>query len=157
MSAQNESPAVAVARAHIEAWTNHDFDTARRMLAGDVHVTATSTDPALPRTDLTGASNYMEGLTAYAQPIVPGSLHILASTGDERNALLTLTVKMAGAHSGLGPPPRAPGSTSWTRTARSRPNKSSSTSPRTDHARGPGQCHPAPAGSRPTTKNAQFS
>jgi hypothetical protein len=102
MSAQNESPAVAVARAHVEAWTNHDFDTARRMLADDVHVTATSTDPALPRTDLTGASNYMEGLTAYAQPIVPGSLHILASTGDERNALLTLTVKMAGGPFGAG-------------------------------------------------------
>lgn len=102
MSAQNESPAVAVARAHVEAWTNHDFDTARRMLADDVQVTATSTDPALPRTDLTGASNYMDGLTAYAQPIVPGSLHILASTGDERNALLTLTVKMAGGPFGAG-------------------------------------------------------
>jgi hypothetical protein len=102
MSAQNESPAVAVARAHVEAWSNHDFDTAQRMLADDVQVTATSTDPALPRTDLTGASNYMEGLTAYAQPIVPGSLHILASTGDERNALLTLTVKMAGGPFGAG-------------------------------------------------------
>ena len=55
MSAQPESPAVAVARAHVEAWSNHDFDTARSMLAPDVHVAATSTNPALPHTDLEGA------------------------------------------------------------------------------------------------------
>jgi hypothetical protein len=96
MSAQPESPAVAVARAHVEAWSNHDFDTARSMLADDVRVTATSTDPALPHADLTGAGPYMEGLTAYAQPIVPGGVTILASTGNGRNALLTLNVKMAG-------------------------------------------------------------
>ena len=39
MSAQQESPAVAIARAHVEAWSNHDFDTARSMLAPDVKVT----------------------------------------------------------------------------------------------------------------------
>jgi hypothetical protein len=44
----------------------------------------------------------MEGLIAYAQPIVPGSVRILASTGDERNALLTLTMKMAGGPFGAG-------------------------------------------------------
>ena len=96
MSAQQESPAVAIARAHVEAWSSHDFDTARSMLAHDVKVTATPADPALPQTDLTGAGNYMAGLIAYAQPIVPGSVRILASTGDERNALLTLTMTMAG-------------------------------------------------------------
>jgi hypothetical protein len=102
MSAQQEAPAVAIARAHVEAWSNHNFDTARSMLASDVHVTATSTDPALPQTDLTGADNYMEGLIAYAQPIVPGSVRVLASTGDERNALLTLTMTMAGGPFGAG-------------------------------------------------------
>ena len=102
MSAQQESPAVAVARAHVEAWANHDFDTARSMLAKDVKVTATSTDPALPQTDLTGADNYMAGLIAYAQPIVPGSVRILATAGDERNALLTMTMTMAGGPFGAG-------------------------------------------------------
>ena len=102
MSAQQESPAVAVARAHVEAWANHDFDTARSMLAKDVKVTATSTDPALPQTDLTGADNYMAGLIAYAQPIVPGSVRILAAAGDERNALLTMTMTMAGGPFGAG-------------------------------------------------------
>jgi hypothetical protein len=72
------------------------------MLADDVRVTATTADPALPRADLTGAGPYMEGLIAYAQPIVPGSLRVLASTGDERNALLTLTMTMAGGPFGAG-------------------------------------------------------
>ena len=102
MSTQHESPAIAVARAHAEAWSNHDFDTARSMLADDVKVTATSSNPAFPQTDLTGAGNYLEGLIAYAQPIVPGSVRILASAGDERSALLTLTTTMAGGPFGAG-------------------------------------------------------
>jgi len=93
MSTQHESPAIAVARAHVEAWSNHDFDTARSALAPDVRVTATTTQPMPPATDLTGADDYMVGLTQFAQAVVPGSLRILASTGDERNALLTLTVE----------------------------------------------------------------
>jgi hypothetical protein len=102
MSAQPEAPAVAIARAHVDAWSNHDFDKARSILADDVKVTATSTNPALPHTDLTGADDYMTGLVAYAQPIVPGSLRVLASVGDERNALLLLTMTMAGGPFGAG-------------------------------------------------------
>jgi SnoaL-like domain len=102
MSAQPEAPAVAIARAHVDAWSNHDFDKARSILADDVKVTATSTNPALPHTDLTGADDYMTGLVAYAQPIVPGSLRVLASVGDERNALLLLTMTMAGGPFGTG-------------------------------------------------------
>ena len=102
MSAQHESPAVAIARSHVEAWSSHDFDKARSLLAPDVKVTVTSTNPALPVTDLTGADDYMIGLTAYAQPIVPGSLQMISSVGDERNALLTLTVTMAGGPFGEG-------------------------------------------------------
>ena len=93
MSAQHESPAIAIARAHVEAWSNHDFDTARKGLATDVRVTATTTLPIMPATDLTGADNYMIGLTQFAQGVVPGSLRVIASIGDERNALLMLTVE----------------------------------------------------------------
>jgi hypothetical protein len=93
MSAQHESPAVAIARAHVEAWSNHDFDAARKGLAPDVKVTATTTLPIMPATDLTGADNYMIGLTQFAQGVVPGSLRVIASVGDERNALLMLTVE----------------------------------------------------------------
>ena len=93
MSAQHESPAVAIARAHVEAWSNHDFDAARSSLAADVKVTATSTLPIMPATDLSGADDYMVGLTQFAQAVVPGSLRVIASVGDERNALLMLTVE----------------------------------------------------------------
>ncbi len=93
MSAQHEPPAVAIARAHVEAWSNHDFDTARDGLAPDVRVTASTTQPFPPATDLTGADNYMIGLTQFAQAVVPGSLRVIASAGDERNALLMLTVE----------------------------------------------------------------
>ena len=93
MSAQQQSPAVAIARAHAEAWSNHDFDAARSRLADDVKVTATSTAPIMPATDLSGADDYMVGLTQFAQAVVPGSLRVIASVGDERNALLMLTVE----------------------------------------------------------------
>jgi hypothetical protein len=94
MAAQHHSPAVAIARAHVEAWSNHDFDTARNGLAPDVRVTAITTQPTPPATDLTGAEDYMVGLTEFAQAVVPGSQRILASVGDEHNALLMLTVQV---------------------------------------------------------------
>jgi predicted dehydrogenase len=90
------SPAVAIARAHVEAWSSHDFDTARSLLAPDIKVTATSTDPALPETALTGVDDYMRGLIAFADPIVPGSLQVIGSVGDERNALLMVTAQLSG-------------------------------------------------------------
>jgi hypothetical protein len=102
MSAQPESPAVAIARAHVEAWGRHDFDTARTMLAPDVRVRVTTTAPYPPDTDLTGAEAYMEGLRAYAGPVVSGSVRVLASTGDDRNALLLLSLTMAGGPFGEG-------------------------------------------------------
>jgi ketosteroid isomerase-like protein len=102
MSAQPESPAVAIARAHVQAWASKDYDTTRSMLAPDVHVTAMTTNPALPQTDLTGADAYMQGLAAFADPIVPGSVHELASAGDERNALLLLDLQVAGGPFGAG-------------------------------------------------------
>jgi SnoaL-like domain len=93
MSTTHESPAVTVARAHVQAWSNHHFDAARHALADDVHVTAMTTQPTPPLTDLTGADDYMVGLIQFAQAVVPGSAHIIASLGDERNALLLLTVE----------------------------------------------------------------
>jgi len=47
----------------------------------------------MPPTDLTGADDYMVGLIQFAQAVVPGSLRVLAAAGDDRNALLMLTVE----------------------------------------------------------------
>jgi len=93
MASQQDSPAAAVAIAHIEAWSNHDFDTARSLLAADVKVTATTTQPFMKDTNLTGVDDYMHGLVEFAQAVVPGSAHIIASVGDERNALIMVTVE----------------------------------------------------------------
>ena len=59
---KTESRAVALARAHLEAWTNHDLDTVRGNLAEDV----------------------------------PGSLRVIATMGDERNALIMYEVSTEG-------------------------------------------------------------
>ena len=93
MPVNTDSPAVAVARAHVEAWSNHDFEAARAGLAADVTVDSTTTQPIMAPTHLTGAGPYMQGLTYFAQTVIPGSAVILSAVGDERNALLSLTVE----------------------------------------------------------------
>lgn len=102
MSQSPDSPAVTLARAHVDAWRTKDWDKARSMLASDVRVIAMTTNPALPHTDLTGADGYMKGLVAFADPIVPGSVREMSSAGDERNALLTLDLRVAGGPFGAG-------------------------------------------------------
>ena len=93
MPLSSDSPAVAIARAHVAAWSNHDYDTARAGLAPDVTVDSTTTQPIMAPVHLRGAGPYMEGLTHFAQTVVPGGAQVVASAGDERNALLTLTVE----------------------------------------------------------------
>ncbi|WP_077484924.1 nuclear transport factor 2 family protein [Rhodanobacter sp. C06] len=106
-STKSDSPAVIIARAHIEAWSNHDFASARKSLAGDIHFTATSMQPAMTPTDLVGIDNYMTGLVRFAQAVVPGSARVIASIGDERDALVMVTVKVK-AFLGLGTPKTLP-------------------------------------------------
>jgi hypothetical protein len=95
MAVTHDSRAVAIARAHAEAWSNHEYDAAREPLASGVHVTATTTQPIMKATDLTGVDDYMRGLIEFAQAVEPGSLDVIASVGDDRNALLMVTVKAA--------------------------------------------------------------
>lgn len=93
MPLHQDSSAVALARAHAQAWSHHDWDTARKMLAPDVHITAMTTDPGREPTDTIGIDDYMEGLIQFAQAIEPGSARVIGSCGDERNSLILLTVK----------------------------------------------------------------
>ena len=93
MSISTDSAAVANAIAHAEARSHHDWDTAREMLAPDVHVTATSTQPMMEPTDLYGVDEYMDGLEKFAGSVEPGSAHVIASVGDETNSLILLTVR----------------------------------------------------------------
>ena len=104
-AAEPDSPAVTIARTHIEAWSNHDFETARKSLAAAIHFTATSMQPAMKPTDLVGIDNYMAGLVRFAQAVVPASARVIASIGDERNALVMVTIR---AFLGLGAPKTLP-------------------------------------------------
>lgn len=90
-----ESSAAAVAKAHVEAWSNHDWDTARTALAAGVKVTAMTTNPAFPASTLEGVEQYMNGLIQFAQGLEPGSAQVVASVGDDRNALLVVTARLA--------------------------------------------------------------
>lgn len=98
----SDSPALGIARAHIEAWSAKDYDKTRSMLASNVHVTATSTFAAMQPTDLIGPDAYMQGLVAFAEPIVAGSVVERGAVGDEHNALVLLDLEMAGGPFGAG-------------------------------------------------------
>jgi len=96
MSQTPDSPAVKLARAHVEAWARKDFDTARNGLAADVTAAQSSTNPDIPRADLVGVDDYMHGLILFAQSIVPGSVRVTDSAGDGRYALLMVTTEVDG-------------------------------------------------------------
>jgi hypothetical protein len=87
-----DSAAVALARAHLEAWTNHDLDRARSNLAQDVQFYS-------PAATLSGIDEYFNaprGLSQFARQVVPGSLRILAATGDQKNALIMYEIRTEG-------------------------------------------------------------
>ena len=88
----SDSRAVAIARAHLEAWTSHDLDTVRGNLAEDVQFYGAAAN-------LVGIDEYMDaprGLTQFAKQVVPGSLRVIAAMGDELNALIMYEVSTAG-------------------------------------------------------------
>jgi uncharacterized protein YndB with AHSA1/START domain len=93
-----DSPATEIALAHAEAWSRHDWDTTRELLAPNVHALVTSTLPNAGTAEFTGIDKYMELKVKAARLIEPGSLQVLSTIGDERNALTLSTFKIA-----LGP------------------------------------------------------
>jgi hypothetical protein len=80
----------------VEAWARKDFDTARNGLAPNVTVTTSSANPDIPRADLVGIEDYMQGLILFAQSTWPGSVQVTDSAGDDRYALLMVTTKVDG-------------------------------------------------------------
>ena len=90
------SVAVDLARAHLEAWTNHDLESARKNLAEGVEFHS-------PAATLVGIDDYMDaprGLAQFARMVVPGSLCVVAEAGDDRNALIMYEVTTAGGPAG---------------------------------------------------------
>lgn len=87
-----DSRAVALARAHLEAWSNQDLESVRRNLAEDVQFFS-------PAGLLAGVDEYMNaprGLAQFARQVVPGSLRVIAAIGDDQNALIMYQVDTEG-------------------------------------------------------------
>jgi hypothetical protein len=89
------SPAVEVALAHIDAWSRHDWDKTRELLAPNVHALVATTQPKFVANEITGVDNYMAIKTKAAQLIEPGSVHVLSTIGDESQALTLTTFRIA--------------------------------------------------------------
>lgn len=92
------SPAVTVALAHIEAWSRHDWNKTRELLAPNVHALVSSTQREGGPSEFTGIDIYMERKMRSAQLVEPGSVQVLSAIGDERNALTLISLRIA-----LGP------------------------------------------------------
>ena len=94
MSSQQDPTAVAVARAHVEAWGGQDYDSARASLAPEVHVTVTSVDPVAPKVDTAGIEEYVQGLIQFGQAVLPGTSRVDSAVGDDTRALLRVTSRV---------------------------------------------------------------
>ena len=88
-----DSPAIAIALAHIDAWSNHNWDKTKDLLAQNVHAVVTNTQPKFG--EYTGIDDYMKVKVKAAQLIEPGSVQILSAIGDESNALIMVTFRIA--------------------------------------------------------------
>ena len=89
-----DSAAVKITLAHIDAWGNHDWDATRTMLAPDVHAFVTSTQPNLGGGEFSGVDNYMIRKIKGAQLVEPGSVRIISTIGDDINALIVMTMRI---------------------------------------------------------------
>ena len=90
----SQPTAVAVARAHVDAWGKHDYESARASLASHVHVVVTSVDQDAPRVDTTGIEDYVQGLIQFGQAVLPGTSHVTSAIGDDTRALLQVTSRV---------------------------------------------------------------
>lgn len=89
---ETESKAVELALAHCEAWSKHDWAASRSLLGEKVEVTTSSPQPTMQVTHTIGADEYMEGLERFASTVKPGSLQVHGAVGDERTAVVLVTV-----------------------------------------------------------------
>ncbi|HXZ04010.1 MAG TPA: nuclear transport factor 2 family protein [Ktedonobacteraceae bacterium] len=96
MMKTQDSTAITIARAHIDAWSHHDWGKTREMLAPNVHALVTGTQR--DTVDFTGIDNYMERKKRGSLLVEPGSAQVISAIGDERNALILATMRIA-----LGP------------------------------------------------------
>ncbi len=94
MSLQQNSAAVAAARAYVEAWDKQDLDAVRAALSDDVWMTMVAADPSFPKTELNGLEAYIQGLLQSKDAVMPGSTEVVEAIGDDTQALLRVNSKV---------------------------------------------------------------
>ena len=87
------SKAVEIAIKHVEAFSNHDYETARSLLADDVHFILITSIPGFPNpAEGNGVEEFMKVLSS-GNTLIPGSFQVIHSVGDDHQALITVSVK----------------------------------------------------------------
>jgi hypothetical protein len=87
------SKAVEIAIQHVEAFSAQDYDTARSLLADHVHFILITSIPGFPNpSEGHGVEEFMKVLTS-GNTLIPGSLQVIHSIGDDHQALITVSVK----------------------------------------------------------------
>ena len=89
-----DSPAVKISLAHIDARSHHDWDTMRAFLAPAVHAVVTTTHPNFRCSEFSGVDTYMQRKVKGAQLVEPGSVRIISTIGDASNAMILMTMRI---------------------------------------------------------------
>ena len=88
-----KSKAVEIAIKHVKAFSNHDYDSARSLLADDVQFMLIGSIPGFPNpVEGHGVEAFMKRLTS-RNTLIPGSLQVIHSIGDDHQAFITVSVK----------------------------------------------------------------
>ena len=89
----SSSKAAEIAMKHVEAFSNLDYETARSLLADDVHFILITSIPGFPNPfEGNGVDEFMKALTS-GNTLIPGSLQVIHSIGDDHQAFITVSVK----------------------------------------------------------------
>jgi ketosteroid isomerase-like protein len=87
------SKAAEIAIQHVEALSNHDYETARSLLADDVHFILITSIPGFPTPlEGNGGEDFVKTLSS-GNTLIPGSFQVIHSIGDAHQALITVSVK----------------------------------------------------------------
>ena len=82
-----------IAIKHVEAFSNHDYETARSLLADDVHFILITSIPGFPNpVEGNGVEDFMKALSS-GNTLIPGSFQVIHSIGDDHQAFITVSVK----------------------------------------------------------------
>jgi len=93
-NASSPSKAAEIAMKHIEALSTHDDETARSLLADDVHFILIGSIPGFPNpVEGHGVEAFMKRI-ASGNRFIPGSLQVIKSIGDDHQAFILVSVKV---------------------------------------------------------------